>query len=147
MKGGKALAWGLAAVACAAIPAILLLDAGVGEYSQSWVANVVGPVAILTSVAVGLVLALKRPSNPIGWLLLANGLIFGWLGGFPASTRDTPSNIRHPSRWTAAGSMGHRGVAAAVRRRRGDRFHLPGRPPPVPAVATRSRSAVPWRQW
>ena len=83
MKGGKALAWGLAAVACAAIPAILLLDTGVGDYSQSWVANVVGPVAILTSVAVGLVVALRRPSNPIGWLLLANGLIFGWLGGFP----------------------------------------------------------------
>ena len=83
MKGGKALAWGLAAVACAAIPAILLLNTGVGDYSQSWVANVVGPVAILTSVAVGLVVALRRPSNPIGWLLLANGLIFGWLGGFP----------------------------------------------------------------
>jgi signal transduction histidine kinase len=85
MKGGKALAWGLAAVACAAIPVILLLGTGAGEYSQTWVANVVGPVAILTSVAVGLVVALRRPSNPIGWLLLANGLIFGWFGGFPGN--------------------------------------------------------------
>jgi signal transduction histidine kinase len=85
MKGGTGLAWGLAAVACAAIPAILLLNAGAGEYSQDRVAGVVGPVAILTSVAVGLVVALRRPSNPIGWLLLANGLIFGWLGGFPAA--------------------------------------------------------------
>ena len=83
MKGGTGLAWGLAAVACAAIPAILLLNTGVGEYSQSWVANVVWPVAILTSVAVGLVVALRRASNPIGWLLIGNGLIFGWFGGFP----------------------------------------------------------------
>ena len=85
MKRGKALAWGIAAVACAAVPAILLLNTGAGEYSQGWVSNVVGPVAILTSVAVGLVVALRRPSNPIGWLLLANGLIFGRLGGFPGT--------------------------------------------------------------
>ena len=83
MERGKAFAWGIAVVACTAIPAILLLNTGVGEYSQGWVANVAGPVAIFTSVAVGLVVALRRPSNPIGWLLLANGLIFGWFGGFP----------------------------------------------------------------
>jgi signal transduction histidine kinase len=85
MKGAKAFAWGIAVVACTAIPAILLLNTGAGEYSQGWVANVAGPVAIVTSVAVGLVVALRRPSNPIGWLLLANGLIFGWFGGFPGS--------------------------------------------------------------
>jgi len=85
MKGGKGLAWGLAVVACAAIPAILLLNAGAGEYRPSWVSNVVGPIAVLTSVSVGLVVALRRPSNPIGWLLVANALIFGWLGGFPAA--------------------------------------------------------------
>jgi signal transduction histidine kinase len=85
MKGGTGLPWGLAAAACAAIPAILLLNTGAGEYSQSRAADVVGPVAILTSVVVGLVVALRRPSNPIGWLLLGNALIFGWLGGFPAA--------------------------------------------------------------
>ena len=42
-------------------------------------------MAILTSVCVGLVIALKRPSNPIGWLLLGNGLIFGLLGGLPGA--------------------------------------------------------------
>src|SRR5215211_1394651 len=83
MKGGTALAWGLAAAACAAIPAILLLNNGAGEYSEGWVANIAGPVAILTSVAVGLVVALKRPSNPIGWLLLGNGLVLGLSGGLP----------------------------------------------------------------
>jgi signal transduction histidine kinase len=83
MKGGKALAWGLAAVACAAIPAILLLNAGAGEYSEGSVANIAGPMAILTSVAVGLVVALKRPSNPIGWVLLGNGLVLGLSGGLP----------------------------------------------------------------
>ena len=72
-------------VACATIPAILLLDAGAGEYKASALSNIAGPVAILTSVCVGLVIALKRPSNPIGWLLLGNGLIFGLLGGLPGA--------------------------------------------------------------
>ena len=85
MKGAKGLAWGIAVVACATIPAILLLDAGAGEYKASSIANIAGPVAILTSVCVGLVIALKRPSNPIGWLLLGNGLIFGLLGGLPGA--------------------------------------------------------------
>ena len=85
MRGPKGLAWGMAVVACLAIPAILLLDSGAGEYKPSWIANIAGPMAILTSVGVGLLVALKRPSNPIGWLLLANGLIFGWLGGVPAA--------------------------------------------------------------
>ena len=85
MKGAKGLAWGIAVVAFATIPAILLLDAGAGEYKASSVANIAGPVAILTSVCVGLVIALKRPSNPIGWLLLGNGLIFGLLGGLPGA--------------------------------------------------------------
>jgi signal transduction histidine kinase len=83
MKGGTGLAWGLAAVASAAIPGILLFNAGAGGYSEGWVANVAGPVAILTSVAVGLVVALRRPSNPIGWLLLGNGLVLGLSGGLP----------------------------------------------------------------
>jgi signal transduction histidine kinase len=85
MKGAKGLAWGIAVVACLAIPAILLLNAGAGAYKASWVGNIAGPVAILTSVGVGLVVALKRPSNPIGWLLLGNGLILGSLGGLPAA--------------------------------------------------------------
>ena len=85
MKGAKGLAWGIAVVACATIPAILLLDAGAGEYKASALSNIAGPVAILTSVCVGLVIALKRPSNPIGWLLLGNGLIFGLLGGLPGA--------------------------------------------------------------
>jgi signal transduction histidine kinase len=70
-------------VACAAIPAILLLNAGAGEYSEEWVSNAAGPVAVLTSVGVGLVVALKRPSNPIGWLLLGNGLVLALSGGLP----------------------------------------------------------------
>jgi signal transduction histidine kinase len=83
MKGAKGLAWGIAVVACLAIPAILFLNAGAGEYEEGWIANIAGPVAILASVGVGLVVALRRPSNPIGWLLLGNGLVLGWSGGLP----------------------------------------------------------------
>jgi signal transduction histidine kinase len=85
MKGGKGLAWGLAAVACAALPVNLLLDLGAGEYSEGSVANVVGSIAVFASLVVGLVVALKRPSNPIGWLLLGNGIVLGWSGGFAAT--------------------------------------------------------------
>ena len=80
MKGAKGLAWGLAIVACAAIPAILLLNAGAGEYEQGWVGNVAGCVAGLTTVSVGLLLALRRPANPIGWILLGSGLMFASSG-------------------------------------------------------------------
>jgi signal transduction histidine kinase len=80
MKGAKGVAWGLAIVACAAIPAILLLNAGAGEYEQGWVGNVAGCVAGLTTVSVGLLLALRRPANPIGWILLGSGLMFASSG-------------------------------------------------------------------
>jgi signal transduction histidine kinase len=85
MKGTKGLAWGTAVVACLAVPAFLLLGSGAGEYKAGWIANIAGPMAIFTSVGVGLLVALQRPSNPIGWLLLGNGLVFGWFGGVPAA--------------------------------------------------------------
>jgi signal transduction histidine kinase len=80
MKGAKGLAWGIAAVTCAALPAILLLDTGAGEYRESLIESIVGPLAVLASVGVGLVLALRRPRNPIGWLLLGNGAFIASLG-------------------------------------------------------------------
>jgi hypothetical protein len=43
----------LAATAVAAIPAILLLDAGAAEYGEGWFVNLVGPVAILASTGSG----------------------------------------------------------------------------------------------
>ena len=46
-----------------------------------------------------------------------------------------PRASGHPRRRTARRGLGHRGLAAAVRRRGGDRLHFPGWPPFVSALA------------
>ena len=80
MTRSGVFAWLLASTAVAAIPAILFLDAGAAEYGEGWFANLVGPVAILASTGVGLLLALRRHTNPIGWLLLASGNVLALAG-------------------------------------------------------------------
>ena len=76
-------AWLLAATAAAAIPVILFLDVGAAEYGEGWFVNLVGTVAILASTGVGLLLALRRHTNPIGWLLLANSIVLALAGLAP----------------------------------------------------------------
>ena len=49
------------------------------QADASW-AGYVFPLAVLMSSAVGVVLATRRRENPIGWLLLANGLILACSG-------------------------------------------------------------------
>jgi hypothetical protein len=44
--------------------------AGAGSYGEDWDETVPGVAAFVASAAVGLILASKRPRNPIGWLLL-----------------------------------------------------------------------------
>ena len=101
MTRSGVFAWLLASTAVAAIPAILFLDAGAAEYGEGWFANLVGPVAILASTGVGLLLALRRHTNPIGWLLLANGTC-SRLPGSRAPTRatswSTPARCRADGR-------------------------------------------------
>ena len=80
MRGARMLAWSIAAVALAAVPAIILLNAGAGQYQEDGLSNVLGPVAVLASVGTGLVVALRRPTNPIGWLLLGNALVLAAAG-------------------------------------------------------------------
>ena len=75
MNGKRVLAWAIAGVACAAIPAVVALNSWAGEYRDDGLSIALGAVAILASVSVGLMLAVKRPKNSIGWLLLANGLV------------------------------------------------------------------------
>ena len=84
MTRSGVLAWLLASVAVAAIPAIVLLNAGAGEYREAWLGGLLGAVAILASTGVGLLLALRRHANPIGWLLLANGIVLALAGLAPA---------------------------------------------------------------
>ena len=54
--------------------ATLFLDARAGVYAGGFDENSVAIVAIVPSAVVGVILACRRPRNPIGWLLLANAL-------------------------------------------------------------------------
>jgi hypothetical protein len=74
-------AWGLWAVAVVVtLSAIVLLvvtrSVPRGPYDQ-WDLAVLRDVGFLSYLTVGLIIAAKRPSNPLGWLLLLVGLILG----------------------------------------------------------------------
>ena len=98
---------------------------------------VVWSSAALVSTGFGLVVALRRPENPIGWLLLANG------------ARARGDGVRE-RRYADYAVLGHPGslpggawavllsrsrLAAAVRLRHGDRLGVPRRPAPLAALA------------
>jgi signal transduction histidine kinase len=83
MPPARTLAWLVAALILAAIPAYLVLNAGAGEYAAPWY-DVLFGLAALASAGLGLLLALRRPENPIGWLLLANGFVLMLAGLVPA---------------------------------------------------------------
>ncbi|MGH2952831.1 MAG: histidine kinase [Solirubrobacterales bacterium] len=72
MKVRGGLVWVIAALIGAASVLLFVVNADAGEYSVDWGEDVVFGAAMLASAAVGLLLALRRPANPIGWLLLAN---------------------------------------------------------------------------
>ena len=73
--GARTIAWTGAAAIGLSTGALLLLDAGAGEYAEGAGTNLVWIAVLLPSAAVGLTLASRRPGNPIGWLLLANVLV------------------------------------------------------------------------
>jgi hypothetical protein len=99
------LAWVLWALALLPLPAVVWLDqllrqAGLGELSPLQAANLLWILAGVSAATVGAVLASRRPSHPVGWLLLAVGLsdhldgltsnyvhygVMGRPGGLPAA--------------------------------------------------------------
>ena len=68
--------------------------------TEAWDAYVF-PLAVLMSSAVGVVLATRRDENPIGWLLLANGLILASSG--IAENYAAYAVLEHPG--TAGGAL------------------------------------------
>jgi hypothetical protein len=74
-------AWGLWAVAMvvtlsAIVLVVITRSVPRGPYDQ-WDLAVLRDVGFLSYLTVGLIIAAKRPSNPLGWLLLLVGLILG----------------------------------------------------------------------
>jgi signal transduction histidine kinase len=74
--------WALAALAVGLSAFVVVLDvlAGAGEHGvESW-ANALGITGVLVSVALGLLITVRHEGHPIGWLLLANGLLLASSG-------------------------------------------------------------------
>ena len=75
----RLLAWGLVALTAVGFAALGILDvrrAGLAELGEDvWA----GLLLVVFFVALGTLLELRQPANPIGWLLTTGGL--AWLGG------------------------------------------------------------------
>ena len=67
--------WGIAALTLAGALGTGTLNALAGDAGDEWLTVLPWAAATLASCGVGLVLAVRRGDNPIGWLLLANGLV------------------------------------------------------------------------
>ncbi len=80
MRPLRITAWAAAALTVGGLASAISLDARAGGHGTgAW--EIAGWVAVaLVSTGVGLMLATRRGSNPIGWLLLVNGLVLTVMG-------------------------------------------------------------------
>src|SRR5262245_14500013 len=79
------LAWSLCAISIAAAVAGSILNVVGHPASEELDYDVVFFALFLTFTAVGVLIVLRRPDNPIGWLLLVSGVLWhlsGFLAGF-----------------------------------------------------------------
>jgi signal transduction histidine kinase len=102
----RSLAWpwifAVGAVALAATAVVL--NALAGRQADPWWQAGLGTCALVTSAAVGLLIAVRRPGHRIGWLLLGNALVLG--AAFLASAYAEYALLERPgalpgARWAA----------------------------------------------
>ncbi|MDX6588605.1 MAG: hypothetical protein QOI31_3078 [Solirubrobacterales bacterium] len=74
------LPWALATLAIGLGAFATVLDVLAGEHGEPWWQTALSLGAGIVSVALGLLITVRRRGHPIGWLLLANGLIFATFG-------------------------------------------------------------------
>ena len=79
MRRHAVIAWTLAGVALVGDLGAAVLGLVEGGRSNAWWLILFAEVAVLTPLAVGTLLALRRPRNPIGWLLLGDALLLVFL--------------------------------------------------------------------
>ena len=72
--------WVVAALAVALGALATVLSALAGPHGSPWWENAAFCLVVLASVVVGLLVAVRQPGNPIGWLLLANGPVVALFG-------------------------------------------------------------------
>jgi signal transduction histidine kinase len=91
MKGRRLSAWLVVALTAGIVAGTGILDTTSHGLDPGW-GLYVFPLAVAMSTGVGVVLATRLSRNPIGWLLLANGLVLavaGFAEGYAAyGTRD-----------------------------------------------------------
>jgi signal transduction histidine kinase len=75
MSARRIAPWAAVLVTIASATVALVLDAHAGEHADGAVAAVPWIAATFASVGIGFLVATRRPGNPIGWLLLVNGLV------------------------------------------------------------------------
>jgi signal transduction histidine kinase len=75
MRTRRIAPWVAASLTVAGVVFAFVLNALAGSNGEEAWTGVAWATAALASSGAGLVLAIRRPANPIGWLLLANGLV------------------------------------------------------------------------
>ena len=109
-----------------------------GLARRACVAWVLAAGVMLASSGVGLLVAVRRPGHPIGWLLLANAFLLATFGVAEAyaayALQEQPGALPGAG---VGGALGSVGLAAAVRGADRDRVRLPRWPPALAEVAAR----------
>ncbi len=80
MKGARFWPWAAAAGIVMLVTVAVVLEAMAGSYRDPWAEIAAYLATILGCGAIGLLLALQRPRNPIGWLLLLNSALLSFSG-------------------------------------------------------------------
>jgi signal transduction histidine kinase len=75
MRAWRIAPWVAASLTVAGVVFAFVLNALAGSHGEETWTGVAWATPALASSGAGLVLAIRRPANPIGWLLLANGLV------------------------------------------------------------------------
>jgi len=91
--------WALLGLTVALVVIVLVLDALTVRHIEAAWLSWAFPLVVVMSSGVGIVLATRRRENPIGWLLLANGLILALSG---VASNYAAYGLEHPGSTGAA---------------------------------------------
>ena len=80
MRRSSLWPWVLAAVAVVLAVSAFVLDALAGSHGDGWWLNVLVASAFAATAGVGLLVAVRRPGHPIGWLLQATAILLAAAG-------------------------------------------------------------------